>query len=314
MKTKEDPARIALIAGPTGAGKTRLALAFADHLQARGSATAIVNADAIQVYRDLRILSARPSEQEMGAAPHRLFGHVDAARRYSVGDWVRDVEEAFAQVEDASRAIIIVGGTGLYFRALTRGLSPIPAVPDEIRRDAEARLADLGPAAFRAEVLRLDPAMARLEPNDAQRHLRAWAVATATGRPLSEHQAEPGRPVVSSVAARIALEPPRAALYATCDQRFDHMLAAGAQDEAAAIRARGLDPGLPAMKALGLPELIAAIEGRMTLDQARDAATQATRRFAKRQLTWFRNQTPDWPRAASLEEAFERLLEQHPCG
>lgn len=295
--------RVILIAGPTASGKSAAALTLADALGAE-----IINADALQVYRDLHILSARPAPAEEARAPHRLFGHVDGAVRYSVGGWARDAAAALAAVAARGRPAIVVGGTGLYFRALTEGLSAAPEIPAEIRREAEARLAAMGLEAFRAEVLAADPAMARLKPADRHRHLRAWEVWRTAGRPLSEIQKEPGTPIAPLIAARVVIEPARGDLYRVIETRFDRMLAAGALEEARALRARGLDPGLPVMRAVGAAELLQHLEGRLSLDDAARLAKQSSRRFAKRQLTWLRNQSPDWPRAPSPAEAAKQLL------
>lgn len=294
--------RIILIAGPTASGKSALAVTLAAEIGAE-----IVNADAMQVYRDLQILSARPAPSEMAGVPHHLFGHVDGAVRYSVGGWARDTAATLAGIAARGRAAIVVGGTGLYFRALTEGLSAAPDVPAEIRLEAEARLAGVGPEAFRAEVIAVDPAMARLKPGDRQRHLRAWEVWRATGRSLSDIQATAGAPVASQIAARVVIEPPRADLYRAIEARFDAMLAGGALDEAEALRARRLDPNLPVMKAVGVAELLLHLNGALPVGAAVALAKQSSRRFAKRQMTWFRNQTPGWPRAGTPVDALRAL-------
>jgi tRNA dimethylallyltransferase len=293
--------RVILIAGPTASGKSAAALALAEELGAE-----IVNADALQVYRDLRILSARPSPAEEARAPHHLFGHVDGCVRYSVGGWARDAAASLAAIAARGRPAIVVGGTGLYFRALTEGLSAAPDIAPAVREAAEARLAAIGLSAFRDEVLAADPAMARLKPGDRQRHIRAWEVFHATGRPLSAFQTG-GEPIVSASTARIVLEPPRAALYRAIEARYDAMLAAGALEEARALAARRLAPSLPVMKAVGVAELLLHLAGGLTIDQAVLLAKQSSRRFAKRQLTWFRNQCADWPRARSPAAAVESL-------
>ncbi len=292
---------VILIAGPTASGKSALALALAEEIGAE-----IVNADALQVYRDISILSARPSAAEEASAPHHLFGHVDGALRYSVGGWARDAAAALASIAARGRPAIVVGGTGLYFRALTEGLSEAPDISPSVREDAEARLAAIGLPAFRAEVLAADPAMARLKPGDRQRHVRAWEVYRATGRPLSAFQTG-GGPILAAPAARIVLAPPRATLYQAIEHRFDAMLRAGALGEAKALAARGLNPALPVMKAVGVPELLDYLGGRLSLQDAISLAKQSSRRFAKRQMTWFRNQTPDWPRASSSAEGQEQM-------
>ncbi len=284
------------IAGPTAGGKSALALALAHEIGGE-----IVNADAIQVYADLRILSARPAPEEEARAPHHLFGVLDGATRCSAGRWARLAEAAIAGIGARGRLAVVVGGTGLYFRALETGLSQIPEIPQEIREEARARRAALGREGFAAEVIAQDPAMARLAVADTQRLLRAWEVFRATGERLSDLQTAPGRAAVPAPRARLVLAPDREALYARCDARFDAMLEAGGLDEARALMARRLDPALPVMKALGAAELIAHLSGRMAFDEAVDLGKRNTRRFAKRQMTWFRNQTRDWPRAPDAQ-------------
>ena len=291
-----------LIAGPTASGKSAIALELAERLNGE-----IINADAIQVYEDLRILSARPSDEETNRAPHHLYGHVDGAVRYSTGDWARAAGASISDISERGKTPIIVGGTGLYFRAAIEGLSEIPPIPDAVRKAAAARFDAVGPVAFREEVIAFDPAMARLAPGDRQRHIRAWEVFKATGAPLSVLQKEQGTPLVDQVAARVIIEPDREMLYRRCEDRFDAMMAAGALDEANALAERRLDGGMPVMKALGAAELIAHIGGELTLEAAIDLAKRNTRRFAKRQLTWFRNQTADWPRASSPKEALAEI-------
>lgn len=294
--------RVVLIAGPTASGKSAAALALAEKTGGE-----IVNADAIQVYRDLDILSARPRPDDLARAPHHLFGFLDAGVRCSAGMWAREAGAAIAGIHARGRTAIVAGGTGLYFRALTEGLSPMPDVPAEIRKAAQARLDQIGIMAFCAEVVARDPAMARLAPGDAQRLLRAWEVIEATGEPFSSFQNAPRKPLLRAAAAKLVIEPDRETLYAACDARFDLMMEKGALDEARHIASRGLDPDLPAMKALGAAELIAHLKGELSLEDAVVLAKRNTRRFAKRQLTWFRNQTPDWPRESDWRGAVRRL-------
>jgi tRNA dimethylallyltransferase len=284
---------IVLIAGPTASGKSALALWLA-----RETGGEIVNADALQLYRDLRVLSARPSPDEEAAAPHHLFGLADAAEGWSVGRWTREALPVLDAIAERGRPAIVVGGTGLYFRALTRGLADVPAVPQAAARE----LALLGEATLRERLAAVDPAAeARISPGDLQRLTRALAVAQTTGRALSDWQADT-RPLLSPGSWRgVVLEPSRDALYARCDARLANMIDAGALDEVRALTARDLSPALPAMKAVGLRELAAHLSGETTLPHALAEARQATRRFAKRQLTWFRNQTPDWPRIDATE-------------
>ena len=295
--------RTILIAGPTASGKSAAALALAEKIGGE-----IVNADALQVYRDLRVLSSRPTEAEEAQAPHHLFGHVDGRVRYSAGEWSRDAARAIAGIHARGKAAVVVGGTGLYFRALERGLSAAPEIPASARAEAEALHAQIGAEKFREKLIAVDPAMARLDPADRQRHLRAYEVFLASGRPLSEHQQRPGAPMIARIDAKIAIEPPRAALYAAIEARFDAMLARGALEEAQALAARRLDPELPVMKAVGAAELMAHLKGALTLDEAASLAKRNSRRLAKRQLTWLRNQSKDWPRAASPAEAVELCL------
>lgn len=284
---------VIVIAGPTASGKSALGLAVAE---AFGGT--IVNADSIQVYRELEILSARPGPAELARAPHRLYGVLSAAERCSAARWralaLDEIAAAQGAAQGASRLPVLVGGTGLYLRALLDGLSPIPDIPAEIRAAALGRMAALGAPAFHAELGRRDPAMAaRLAPADRQRLVRAWEVLEATGRSLADWQREPA--VAAGEGPALAplcfvLEPPRPALYAACDARFRAMVDAGALAEAERLARLGLDPNLPAMKAVGVPELIAHLRGEMALEPAIAAAQQATRRYAKRQLTWFRHQ------------------------
>ena len=290
-------ARIWLIAGPTASGKSALALRLA-----RETGGEIVNADALQLYRDLRVLSARPSPEEAASAPHHLFGVADAADGWSVGRWLTAASAALAEIAARGRPAIVVGGTGLYFRALTEGLADIPPIPRAARDAAEQAYDSEGEAAARAALARLDlVAEARISPGDRQRLTRALAVAEATGRPLSAWQAETKPAIAADAWRAVVLEPPREALYARIDARLTAMAEAGAVEEAAALIHRDLDPRLPAMKAVGLRELAACATGEATLEDAIAAAQQATRRYAKRQLTWFRNQTPDWPRIEAVE-------------
>jgi tRNA dimethylallyltransferase len=276
---------VIIIAGPTASGKSALALALAEHYGGT-----VINVDALQCYRDLRILTARPSAVEEARAPHRLYGFLDAAERGSVALW-RDsalAEIAASLAED--RLPILVGGTGLYLRALREGLADVPDIPPAIREEAVALYVRLGGAAFREELTRLDPVSAvRFPPGDKTRLTRAYEVARATGTPIGEWQARSAEPAPYRFAT-ILLAPPRAALYAGCDARFAAMIAAGGLDEAAALLARDLSPDLPAMKAVGLPELFRHLRGDITLPEAIAAAQQSTRRYAKRQMTWFRHQ------------------------
>lgn len=288
------PALITLIAGPTASGKSRRALEMA-----KATGAAIINADSQQLYADLRILSARPAAEEEARAPHHLYGVADAAEAWSVGRWTRAVMPLLAEMKTIGRPALLVGGTGLYFSALTKGLADIPEVPPEAREEALALYDTEGETAFRLRLATFDPpAEAAIESGDRQRLTRAYAVARATGRSLSDWRVATRPLLPPGSYDRLVIEPERAALYAACDARVDAMVAAGALEEVRALTARALDPALPAMKAVGVRELAAYLAGKTTLADATAAMKQATRNYAKRQLTWFRNQCGDWPRAA----------------
>jgi tRNA dimethylallyltransferase len=250
----------------------------------------IINADALQIYRDLRILTARPDPTAEAAAPHRLYGVLDAAERGSVARWRALAEAEIAGTHAAGRMPIVVGGTGLYLRALLTGLAEVPDIPAEIRDEAAALHRELGGAKFRRRLAEHDPgAAARLNEGDTQRLIRAWEVVRATGLPLAAWHAREGA-ASPYTAATILMMPPRPLLYAACDARFAAMVEDGGLDEAAALAARGLNPDLPAMKAVGVPELLRHLRGELSRDEAVAAGQQATRRYAKRQTTWFRHQ------------------------
>jgi tRNA dimethylallyltransferase len=301
---------VILIAGPTASGKSALALELA---QRRGGV--IINADSMQVYRDLRIITARPSPDEERRVPHRLYGHVDAAENYSVGRWSADAAGALTDAHNRGQPAIVVGGTGLYFSTLTRGIAAVPAIPAEIRREVRSRLAAEGVAALHAELSRRDPATAaRLKPGDRARITRALEVVLATGRSLTEWHADnsPAR-VDLAVAAKVFLMPNRDELAARIDARFDAMMAAGALAEVGALAARHLDPNLPAMKAHGVPWLIRHLNGEIAMAEAVEQSKRDTRRYTKRQATWFRNQLPqfEWVEpqhaAAAVEAQLQRI-------
>jgi tRNA dimethylallyltransferase len=297
--------RIWLIAGPTASGKSALALGLAE---AHGGE--IVNADALQLYADLRVLSARPPPEDDARAPHHLFGVADAADGWSTGRWQRAALPMIEDILARGRPAIVAGGTGLYFHALTRGLAEIPPVPAVVRREATADFGRLGEDAFRARLAVADPAAAgRIAPRDRQRLVRAWEVFAATGQALSDWQAATRPALAPGTWAGLVLEPPRDVLYARCDARLDRMVEHGALEETAALTARGLDPTLPAMKAVGLRELAAHLRGETTLARALTDAKTATRNYAKRQLTWLRNQV-GWPRLENGDdlEAALRIL------
>ena len=258
----------------------------------------------MQVYSSLRVLTARPGAAEEAEAPHLLYGHVDPREAHSTGQYLRDVEALAARGAFADRPAIFVGGTGLYFRALTQGLSQMPAVPDEVRAKWRAAARDEGPAALHRLLGERDPAAATaIRPTDAQRIVRALEVLEASGRPISHWQGIAGRPVVDGERARLyVIEPDRTALGARISRRFDTMLDEGALEEARALGGLDLDPSLPAMKAIGVRELLAADRGEIGMAEAAERAKAATRQYAKRQMTWFRNQFgPQWRRIAMGE-------------
>jgi tRNA dimethylallyltransferase len=280
-----------LIAGPTASGKSALALELA---QATGGI--IINADSMQVYRDLRVLTARPTPEEEAQVPHRLYGHVDAAVNFSAGSWVADAAKVLAEVRAQNRLPIFVGGSGLYFKALTRGLSAVPPIPAEIREGVRARLERDGVAALHAALAQRDPASAeRLKPRDRTRIARALEVVEATGRSLTDWHRDGLPPLLPpGTFGALFLEADRDRLYARIDARFDAMLKAGALEEVAALAARHLDPLLPAMKAHGVPALIRHLAGEISLEEAAEIGRADTRHYAKRQFTWFRHQLPEF--------------------
>jgi tRNA dimethylallyltransferase len=280
-----------LIAGPTASGKSALALELAE-----AAGGVIINADSMQVYRDLRVLTARPTLAEEARVPHRLYGHVDAAVNFSAGAWVNDAETVLAEAHAQNRVPIFVGGSGLYFKALTRGLSAVPPVPAAIREDVRARLERDGVEALHAELARRDAASAeRLKPRDRTRIARALEVVEATGRSLTDWHRDGLPPLLPPGQFRaLFLAPDRDQLYARIDARFDAMLKTGALDEVSALAARNLDPLLPAMKAHGVPALIRHLKGELSLEEAAEIGRADTRHYAKRQFTWFRHQLPEF--------------------
>ncbi len=286
-----DAGRAVLIAGPTASGKSALALRLAE--KAGG---VIINTDSMQVYRDLRIVTARPTPEEEARVPHRLYGHRDAAINCSVGTWLEDAAAALAEARSGGKLPIFVGGTGLYFKALLRGLSSVPPVPGEIREAVRARLERDGIEALHAELERRDPVMGeRLKPRDRTRVARALEVIEATGRSISDWHAHGLPPLLAPAnVTAVFLAPERAELYARIDRRFENMLAGGALEEVAALAGRGLDPILPAMKAHGVPVLIRHLRGEVSLAEAAAVGAQDTRHYAKRQFTWFRHQLPEF--------------------
>jgi tRNA dimethylallyltransferase len=285
------PSAPILLAGPTTSGKSALALTLA---QALGGI--IINADSMQVYRDLAIITARPTLADEARAPHLLYGHVDAGENYSVGRWLLDARAALAEAERQDLLPIFVGGTGLYFKALTRGLAAVPPIPPDVRASVRSRLKAEGAAVLHDDLARHDPASAaRLMPGDRARVTRALEVVLATGRSLADwHREGMPAPVDAARAVKIFLSVDRAELYRRIDVRFDSMLAGGAIEEVKALAARDLDPALPAMKAHGVPWLIRHLRGEISLAEAAEGGKRDTRRYTKRQATWFRHQLSDW--------------------
>ena len=277
------PARPVLIAGPTASGKSGLALALA-----RAQGRAVVNADALQVYSNWRVLTARPSVEETAQAPHFLYGHIGATQSYSVGHWLRDLADILA----SQQPVVIVGGTGLYFSALTAGLVDIPAIAPEVRAQSAARHAEIGLAGMVAD---LDAATAaQIDTANPARVLRAWEVLHATGRGLAAWQADTGAPLLAlGSSCALVLQPQPDWLAARIDARFDHMIANGALDEARAAL-QDWEPNQPSAKAIGAPELVAHLRGDIPLSEAIARAKLASRQYAKRQRTWFRSRMKDW--------------------
>jgi tRNA dimethylallyltransferase len=291
VSSRDESSKAVLIAGPTASGKSALALALA-----QATSGVIINTDSMQVYRDLRVLTARPTKEEEARVPHRLYGHVDAAVNFSAGGWVSDATVVLAEVRAQNRFPIFVGGSGLYFKALTRGLSAVPPIPSEIRESVRARLERDGVEALHAELAQHDPASAeRLKPRDRTRIARALEVVEATGRSLTDWHRDGLPPLLPpGTFSALFIEPDRDQLYERIDARFDAMLKAGALEEVAHLAARRLDPLLPAMKAHGVPALLRYLQGEITLEEAAVIGRADTRHYAKRQFTWFRHQLPEF--------------------
>src|SRR5262245_52320259 len=295
-----------LIAGPTASGKSALALAVAEKLGG-----VIVNADSMQVYRDLRVITARPTADDEARVPHKLYGFVDAAENYSAGRWCRDVEETLNEIGKQGRVPILVGGTGLYFKALTAGLAAVPLIPADIRASVRGRLQHEGAPALHAELVRLDPETAkRVTANDRSRISRALEVVLATGRALSDWHREGLPPLIEPAhVVKVFVTCERKELVRRIEARFDAMMKSTALDEVRQLAERKLDPTLPAMKAHGVPWLIRHLSGEISREDAAAGAVMDTRRYAKRQLTWFRNQMEDWIWETS-KNAFSSLESQ----
>ncbi len=292
--------RVLLIAGPTASGKSSVAASLATQLDG-----VIINADALQMYAELQVLSARPSAEELQRLPHLMYGTVPARERYSVGRWLEDVAAVLASVWEEGQLPIVVGGTGLYFKALEEGLAPVPEIPDEVRSLVAGWYADEGIAGLQQRL-----AGDGAKPADQHRLIRALEVQEATGQSLKQWQDANTTSLIGDAAvSRGFLMPERAAVYARCEERFDMMLTTGALEEVQALLAQNLDPDLPAMKAIGVNELSRYLAGEMTLEDASALAKMQTRRYVKRQFTWYRSQMPGWP-AILPEEASKVLLEE----
>jgi tRNA dimethylallyltransferase len=280
-----------LIAGPTASGKSALALELA-----RAHGGVIINTDSMQVYRDLRVITARPTPEEEAQVPHLLYGEVDGCVNFSAGAWVTEAARGLAEAQAQGRLAIFAGGSGLYFKALTRGLSAVPPIASEVRESVRARLEREGVEALYEELKQRDPTSAeRLKPRDRNRIARALEVMEATGRSLTDWHRDGLPPLLPpEQVTALFLAPERDELYARIDARFGKMLKAGALDEVAALAARKLDPLLPAMKAHGVPALIRHLAGEITLEEAATIGRADTRHYAKRQFTWFRHQLPEF--------------------
>jgi tRNA dimethylallyltransferase len=298
------------VAGPTASGKSALALGLAERLGG-----VVINTDSMQVYAGLEVLTAQPSAAEQARVPHRLYGERDPAEAAGAAWWRGRALAEMAAARDAGRLPILCGGTGMYFRILAEGLAELPPIPAEARAEARGLLAEAGPAALHARLAAADPATAaRLRPSDSQRLARAWEVWRGTGRGLAAWQAEAGGEPAPWRFAAIRLDPPREALRKAIAQRWEGMVAAGAVAEVEALRARGLDPALPAMRAHGVPELSAMLEGRLSPAEAGRRACLVTGQYTKRQATWFRHQVlvpgEDAPSRTHTIHARVRGLEQ----
>ncbi|MDF0697007.1 tRNA (adenosine(37)-N6)-dimethylallyltransferase MiaA [Rhizobium sp. MC63] len=284
-----------LITGPTASGKSALAVELA-----KRCGGAVVNADSMQVYDTLRVLTARPSEWEMQGVSHHLYGHVPAGVAYSTGAWLRDVSTLLPALKAAGQLPVFVGGTGLYFKALTGGLSDMPAIPEALREKLRTRLLEEGPERLYSELAAIDPIVsASLNRQDGQRIVRALEVIQATGRSIADFQGRSGPVLIDAEKARkIVVLPDRAVLHARINGRFEKMLQQGAEDEVRALLSLGLPAEAPVMKAIGVSQIAAMLKGEMTREEVLEKGAATTRQYAKRQMTWFRNQ---------MDESWERL-------
>ncbi len=274
-----------MICGPTAAGKSGLALALAERYGG-----VVINADSMQLYADLRVLTARPDVSEEARVPHRLYGVLDGAERASVASWLTMATREIETARDAGRLPILTGGTGLYFHAAMKGLAPVPDVPPDIHAECIAEYAERGGEAFRRDLLELDPVLgSQLHDGDSQRLVRAMGVVRASGRALSAWQADPHEGAIAGRPVRVAMMPPREELYEKINTRFSAMMEGGARSEVSTLAARGLAPSLPVMKAIGVREIMALQAGDIDEARAVELASRDSRRYAKRQMTWIRN-------------------------
>jgi len=298
--SQTSPLQAILIAGPTASGKSAAAIELAKRLGGT-----VINADSMQVYRELAVLTARPAPEEMTTVPHRLYGTVPAAEAYSVGRWLEDAGGAIAEAKRERRVPILVGGTGLYLKLLLEGLSPVPDIPPETRGFWREQSKILGPEGLYRALRSRDPVMtARLRPSDPQRVVRALEVIDATGVSLAEWKEAAGTPVLHDAdILKLVIAPEREPLYAAIDARFDRMIESGAVEEVSVLVALALDPGLPAMRAHGVRELAAYLAGAMTLEEAVTKAKTESRRYAKRQMTWLKRFMADWEWASDAPAA-----------
>ena len=304
-----DPKPVALIAGPTASGKSDLAVDLALQIERRGRPAVVVNADSAQVYADLQVLSARPTEAQMRGIKHALFGNWDGAQACSAADWAAAARQEITRAHGSGGVPILVGGSGLYLRTLLDGIAPVPPIDPPLREAVRALPQEQAWEALRRE----DPAGAQaLDPGDRARVARALEVVRATGQPLAAWQQRKEGGIGGAIDLHpLIVLPDRGALYARCDARFAHMLESGARDEVERLLARNLAPNLPVMRAIGVPQIAAWAEGRLSCEEAVAAGAQATRNYAKRQFTWFRHQPPpSWPRSTNISilDKFERLF------
>jgi tRNA dimethylallyltransferase len=294
MKNLRDDCEAILITGPTASGKSALALELAER-----HGGVVINADSMQVYDTLQVLTARPSDAETAGLAHHLYGHVAACRNYSTGEWLRDVSVLLPSLRAEGRLPVFVGGTGLYFKALTGGLSDMPEIPADIRENLRARLIEEGPQALFGELEAADPDMAaRLSATDGQRIVRALEVVAATGQSIAVFQQRKGLMLIDPERAeKCVVLPERKILHQRIDRRFEIMLETGAIEEVRALLSLAPAPDAPVLRAIGVAEIVALLAGTMTRDQVIERGSALTRQYAKRQMTWFRNQMDDsWQR------------------